>query len=101
LTIIEVSGDGDNSILDTLTEEAFGGLLHLCKDKPTDLRWRELLVASLYPSIAIGVLHDLERNLLDILLYFGIRELPSDETLGSKQSVLGVHNSLTFGRDTD
>ena len=101
LTIVEVSGDGDDSILDTLTEKTFGGLLHLCKNEPTDLRRGELLITSLYPSIAIGVLHDLERNLLDILLHFGIRELSPDETLSSEQSVLRVHDGLAFGWNTN
>jgi len=101
LTVVEIGGNSDYSILDGLTKEALGSLLHLCKDEATDLRGRELLVTSLYPCVSIGVLHDLEGNFLDILLHFGIRELSSDETLSGEKSILRVYYSLTLGWDTN
>ena len=101
MTIIEISGDGDDRILDTLTKETFGSFLHLGKDETTDLRGREFLVTSLYPGIAVGVLNDLEGNFLDILLHFSVGELSSDETLSSEKSVLRVDYGLTLSWDTD
>jgi hypothetical protein len=53
------------------------------------------------PSVAIAVLNNLVWNLLDIALHFGVRELPSDETLRGEKSVLRVHNGLTLSRNTD
>src|SRR5438552_10150368 len=53
LTIVEISRDGDNGILDSLPKESLSGLLHFCEDKPTDLRRREFLIAGLNPCISI------------------------------------------------
>src|SRR5947199_3496004 len=53
LTIVEISWDGDNGILDTLPKKTLGGLLHFREDKPPDLRRREFLIAGLNPCISI------------------------------------------------
>ena len=47
------------------------------------------------------MLDDLVGNLVDITLDLGIGELASDETLGGEECVLGVHDGLTLGSDTD
>jgi hypothetical protein len=47
------------------------------------------------------VLDDLVRDLLDVALHLSIAELAADETLGGKESILWVHNSLTLGCNTN
>jgi hypothetical protein len=55
----------------------------------------------LEPCIAIGVLDDLVRDLLDVALDLTIGELATDKTLGSEECVLGVDDGLTLGGDTN
>jgi hypothetical protein len=53
------------------------------------------------PGIAVGVLHNLVWDFLNIALNFRIGVLATDETLCSEKCVLGVDNSLSLGGDTD
>lgn len=101
LGVVEVGRDSDDGVLDRLAEVVLSGLLHLLECEATDLGWRVLLAARLNPGVAVGVLDDLVRNLLNIALNLGIGELAADETLGGEQSVLGVDDSLTLGGDTN
>jgi hypothetical protein len=101
LLVVEVGWDGDNSVLDVLSEESLGGLLHLSENKTSDLRWRVALALSLEPCITVGVLDNLVWDLLDIALNLNILELAADETLGGEEGVLWVDDGLTLGRDTD
>jgi hypothetical protein len=47
------------------------------------------------------VLDNLVGHLLDVLLDLSIGELATDQTLGSKEGVLGVDDGLALGGDTD
>lgn len=55
----------------------------------------------LHPCVAIGVLHNLVWNLLDIALDFGIGELSSNETFCCEKCVFWVDNCLSLCGDTD
>ena len=55
----------------------------------------------LKPHIAVGVLYDLVRHLLDIALHLTILELATDETFGGEKGVFRVHNGLTLCSDAD
>lgn len=101
LGVVEVSGDGNDGILNGLAEVGLSGLLHLVEDETTNLGGRVLLTTGLNPGIAVGMLDDLVRNLLDITLNLSIGELATNETLGSKESVLGVNDGLTLSGNTD
>jgi hypothetical protein len=101
LGVVEVGRDSDNGILDVLAHVGFSGFLHLSENEASDLRWRILLALGLKPCIAVGVLDDLVRHLLDITLDLGVGELASDETLCGEECVLWVDNCLPLGSDTD
>jgi hypothetical protein len=101
LRVVEVSGDGDDSILNVLAHVGLGGLLHLSKDETSNLGRRVFLSLGLEPGITVGVLDDLVWDLLDIALDLSVGELSADETLGCEESVLGVDDSLALGGDTD
>lgn len=47
------------------------------------------------------MLHDLEGNLLDVLLDLGIGEFSPDQTLRGEECVFGIDDSLTLGGDTN
>lgn len=101
LSVVEVSRNGNNGVLDGLGEVSLGSLLHLVEDEATNLGRRVLLVTSRHPSIAVGVLDDLVGDLLNIALNLSIGELATNQTLGSEESVLRVDDGLTLGGDTD
>lgn len=101
LRIVEVSGHGHDGVLDGLAEIGLGRLLHLAEHETTNLRGRVVLAASSDPGVAIGVLDDLVRNLLEIPLDLSVAELATYESLGGEEGVLGVDNGLTLGGDTD
>lgn len=101
LGVVEVGRDGDDGILNGLAHVGLSGLLHLAENETTDLRGRVLLALGLEPSIAVGVLDDLVRHLLDIALNLSIGELATDETLCGEESVLRVHDCLTLRGNTN
>jgi hypothetical protein len=101
LSIVEVSGDGNNSVLDGLRQIGLGSLLHLVEDEATDLGGRVLLVTSRDPGIAVGVLDNLVGDLLDVSLDLSVLELATDQSLGGEESVLRVDHSLSLGSDTN
>jgi hypothetical protein len=55
----------------------------------------------LNPGVAIRVLNDLVRDLLDVALDLRVLVLAANETLGGEESVLRVDDSLTLGGDTN
>ena len=69
-------------MLDALSEVALSGLLHLADDERANLTRRVLLAAGLEPCVAVGVLDDLKRDVVDVLLDLGVGPLATDETLG-------------------
>ena len=61
LGVVEVSWHGDDGILDRSVEVSFTCLLHLGKNKGSNLRWGvHLPIICLYPGISITGLHYLE-----------------------------------------
>jgi hypothetical protein len=101
LRVVEVSGNSNDGVLNGLAEVGLCGLLHLVENETTNLRRRVLLATGLDPGVTVGVLDDLVGDLLDVTLDLSIGEFATNETLGSKKSVLGVDNGLTFGGNTD
>ncbi|KAF3068827.1 hypothetical protein CFAM422_007852 [Trichoderma lentiforme] len=101
LSIVEVSGNGNNGVLDGLRQVGLGGLLHLVEDKATNLGGRVLLVTSRDPGIAIGVLDDLVGDLLDVTLDLSVAELATDQSLGGEEGVLWVDHGLSLGSNTN
>lgn len=101
LRVVEISRNGDDSVLNRLVKICLGCLLHLVQNETSNLRRRILLAASLNPGIAVCMLHDLEGNLLDVLLDLGIGEFSPDQTLRGEECVFGIDDSLTLGGDTN
>lgn len=101
LSIVEVSGNGNNGVLDGLRQVGLGGLLHLVEDEATNLGGRVLLVTSRDPGIAVGVLDDLVGHLLDVTLDLSIAELATDQSLGGEEGVLWVDHGLSLGSNTN
>lgn len=101
LSIVEVSGNGNNGVLDGLRQVGLGGLLHLVEDEATNLGGRVLLVTSRDPGIAVGVLDDLVGDLLDVTLDLSIAELATDQSLGGEEGVLWVDHGLSLGSNTN
>ena len=85
--------DGDNSVGDLLAEVRLSGLLHLRQNHGGDLLGGEglevALVVNLDDGLA-GLLNDLERPVLHVLLNFRVVELATDETLRVEDRVLRV-----------
>mmetsp|Transcript_28186 Transcript_28186/g.60463 ORF Transcript_28186/g.60463 Transcript_28186/m.60463 type:complete len:273 (-) Transcript_28186:55-873(-) len=104
LGIVEVSGDGDDSVLDVLAQESFGGGLHLLKDHGRnffggvfgllsgdgDLDHRLVLVGD-------NVIRD--KLLVGLNRFVG--KFASDQTLDIKDGVFGVDGGLIFGGISD
>ena len=67
-------------MVNRLAEVGSGGLPHLSYDESSNLSGRVVLALSPYPSVSIGVRYDLERNVVEVLLNFGILELSSDKS---------------------
>ena len=105
LGVVEVSGDGDDGVLDSLSEVRFGDFLHLDKDHGGDLLSLESLGLSLELNNDEGLLAgaglDLEGPELAISLDNLVRELAANEALGVEDSVGGVSGSLVLGGVTD
>jgi hypothetical protein len=101
LRVVEVSGDGNDGVLNGLAEIGLGGLLHLVEDEATNLRRRVLLATGLNPGVTVGVLDNLVGDLLDVTLDLSIGELATNQTLGSEECVLGVDDGLTLSGNTD
>ena len=101
LLVVEVGRDSNNGVLEGLANEGLSGLLHLSEDETTNLRRRVLLALGLEPCIAVAVLDDLVRDLLDIALDLDVGELATDQTLGGEEGVFGVDDGLALGGNTD
>lgn len=101
LGVVEVSGDGNNAVLDGLVEVGLSSLLHLLQDEATNLGGRVLLAMGLNPGVTVVMLDNLVRDLTEIALDLRILELTTNETLSSEESVLGVDNSLALSGNTD
>jgi hypothetical protein len=83
LSVVEVGGDGDDSVLDGLAEIALSNLLHLAENHGGDLLGCEsgLLLVDLDADAGLATLvDDLEGEVLDVVLDGLVGELLSNET---------------------
>lgn len=104
LRVVEVGRDGDDSVVDGLTEVRLGGLTHLGEDHGGDLLGGEGLLLALELNLddrLATLVDDLEGEVLHIGLDLRVGELATDQTLGIEDSVRGVHGNLVLGGITD
>jgi len=104
LRIVEVGGDGDNSVVNRLAEVRLSSLTHLGEDHGGDLLGSEVLGLALELNLDDGLaslVNDLEREVLHIGLDLRIVELATDQSLGVEDGVLGVHGDLVLGGITN
>lgn len=104
LRVVEVGGDGDDSVVDSATEVGFSGLTHLSQDHGGDLFRGELLGLALELNLNDGLaalLDNLERPVLHIRLNLSILEPTTDQTLSIENGVVRVHGDLILGGITD
>jgi len=104
LVVVEVGGDGDDSLLNLLADLDLGNLLHLEEDHGGDLLGGEGLGLAEVLDLDLGVaavVDNLEGPGLDVLLDGGVIEAATDETLDIEDGVDGVHSSLVLGSLTD
>ena len=104
LRVVEVCGNGDDSVVNGATEVGLGGLAHLGEDHGGDLLGGEVLGLALELNLddRLGSLvDDLEGEVLHVGLDLRVAELAADETLGIEDGVLRVHGDLVLGGITD
>jgi len=105
LGVIEVSGDGDDSLLDGLTEVSFSDFAHLDEDHGGDFFSLELLGLTLELDGELGLVGGAGLNSegpeLAVILNDLVAKLAADETLGIEDSVLGVTGGLVLSSIAD
>jgi hypothetical protein len=105
LGIVEVSGDSDDSLLDSLTEVSLSDFAHLDENHGGDLLSLELLGLTLKLDRDLGLVGGTGLNSegpeLAIVLDDLVSELAANEALGVKDGVLGVTCSLVLGGISD
>ena len=104
LGVVEVSRDGNDSVVDGTTQVRLSSLTHLGQDHGGDFLRSEVLLLTLELDLddrLAGLLDDLEGEVLHISLNLSIVELAANETLGIEDGVGRVHGDLVFGGITD
>mmetsp|Transcript_94321 Transcript_94321/g.172909 ORF Transcript_94321/g.172909 Transcript_94321/m.172909 type:complete len:283 (-) Transcript_94321:20-868(-) len=104
LGVIEISRHGDDCMLHFLAQVVLSCLLHLHKNHCRDLLRRHCFVLTTDLDTDLGLatlVHDLERQQLDVLLHCGILEAAANQALHVKESLRGVHSCLVFRRLAD
>ena len=104
LRVVEVSGDGDDSVGDVLSEVGLGGVSHLGEDHGGDFFGEEGLGLALVFDLDLGlavVVDDIEGPVLHVGLDDGIVELSANQSLGVEDRVRWVHGDLVLGGITD
>lgn len=104
LRVVEVGRDGDNGVVDSLTEVRLSSLTHLGEDHGGDLLGGEGLLLTLELNLDGGLaslVDDCEGEVLHIGLDLSIGELAADQSLGVEDGVLGVHGDLVLGGITN
>mmetsp|Transcript_27977 Transcript_27977/g.41494 ORF Transcript_27977/g.41494 Transcript_27977/m.41494 type:complete len:438 (-) Transcript_27977:128-1441(-) len=99
LSIVEVSRNGNNSVMDILSEESLGGLLHLLQDHGGNLLGSEILLFSSNSNLnnrLVIVRNNFVWNKLLIRLNRFVRVITSNETLYVKDGIFGVDGSLVL-----
>jgi hypothetical protein len=93
LSVVEVGGNGDNGVLNRLSEVALSDLLHLAKDHSRDLLGCEGLLLAVYLDADIGLavlVDNLEGEVLDVVLDGLVLELLANETFLSSSQYLNM-----------
>lgn len=104
LGVVEVSRDGDDSVVDGSTEVGLSRLAHLDQDHGGDLLGCEVLDLALELDLddwLSSLVDDLEGEVLHVGLDLWVGELATDETLGIEDGVGWVHGDLVLGGITD
>jgi hypothetical protein len=104
LGVVEVGGNGDDSVVDGGAEVGLSSLPHLDEDHGGDLLGCEGLLLALELDLDDGLaslVDDLEGEVLHVGLDLGVLELAADQALGVEDCVDGVHGDLVLGRVTD
>mmetsp|Transcript_18509 Transcript_18509/g.40283 ORF Transcript_18509/g.40283 Transcript_18509/m.40283 type:complete len:256 (+) Transcript_18509:402-1169(+) len=105
LGVVKVGRNGDDSILNFLTQIGLGDILHLGKNHGTDLFSLESLFFSLVFNLddrgASRSGNNSKRPVLHVRLNGGIGKFASDQSLGIKNGVVSVHRSLGLGSISD
>jgi hypothetical protein len=105
LGIVEISGNGDDGIVDIISEVILSDVLHLGKDHSGDFFSLEFLLFSLERNddhrLVTCTSFDLEGPEFGIIFNDLVLELTSDKTLGIEDSVGGVSGDLGLGGITD
>ena len=101
LRVVEIGGNGDDSLLDLLAEIGFGRLLHLLQNEGGDLRRRIGLAVGLDPGVAVGRLADLVGDELLVLLDHRIVVAPADQALDREDGLFRIGDRLALGRLAD
>jgi hypothetical protein len=104
LRVVEVGGDGNNSVVNRLAEVRLSSLTHLGEDHGGDLLGSEVLGLALELNLDDGLttlVIDLEGDVLHIGLDLRMGELATDQPLGVDDGVLGVHGDLVLGGITN
>mmetsp|Transcript_110555 Transcript_110555/g.207169 ORF Transcript_110555/g.207169 Transcript_110555/m.207169 type:complete len:277 (-) Transcript_110555:55-885(-) len=99
LGVIEISRHGDDCMLHFLAQVVLGCLLHLHKNHCGNLlrRHRFVLTTDLDTDLGLATLvHDLERQQLDVFLHGGILEATADQPLHVEESLCGIHSCLVL-----
>ena len=77
-------GPALTGMVDGLAEVGSGGLPHLSDDESSDLGWRVIFALSPDPCVAVRVRNNLERHIVEILLYFSVLKLATDKSVDKK-----------------
>ena len=104
LRVVEVGGNSDDSVVDSLTEVRLSSLPHLGQDHGRDLLGCECLVLALELDLddwLAALVNDLEGEVLHVGLDLCIGELATDQTLGVEDGVVRVHGDLVLCGITD
>jgi hypothetical protein len=105
LGIVEISGNGDDGIVDLISEVILSDFLHLGKDHSGDFFSLEFLLFSLERNddhrLVTYTRFDLEGPEFGIILNDFVLELTSNKTLGIEDSVCGISGDLSLGGITD
>ena len=104
LRVVEVGGDSDDGVLDSLTKVSLGSLPHLGQDHGGDLLGGEGLGLALELDLdggLAGLIDNLEGEVLHVGLDLSIAELAADKALGVEDGVGGVHGDLVLGGITN
>ena len=104
LAVVEVGGDSNDGVVDSLAKVGLSGLSHLGQDHGRNLLGGELLGLALELNLDDGLatlLDNLEGEVLHIGLDLSIAELATDQSLGVEDGVCGVHGDLVLGGITD